>query len=244
MNMTSARPPQQDKQKEVAFFDGHAAADAYDVFTPESNMRLTDAFKRLSDLPAGSRVADLGCGSGVFTNLLHQARYNCIGLDLSTKLIGIARAKFPEVEFFEGDVEHLPFATKSLDGILLSGLVHHLPDPSRCAAHQPRAADLTIVGGAGHVGVPFVLTFAAKGFQVNVNDINPDTLATLKAGRLPFIGYGAEPLLTKALAEKRLIFTSNPSDISPNAPVIVMIGNRWMSFSTQCAASSRSASTG
>jgi ubiquinone/menaquinone biosynthesis C-methylase UbiE len=134
MSMTSARPPQQDKQKEVAFFDGHAAADAYDVFTPESNTRLIDAFKRLSGLPAGSRVADLGCGSGVFTNLLHQAGYNCIGLDLSPKLIGIARAKFPEVEFLEGDVEHLPFATESLDGILLSGLVHHLPDPSRCAA--------------------------------------------------------------------------------------------------------------
>jgi UDP-N-acetyl-D-mannosaminuronic acid dehydrogenase len=99
-----------------------------------------------------------------------------------------------------------------------------LRSPALRAADQTRAADLTIVGGAGHVGVPLVLSFAAKGFQVNVNDINPDTLATLKAGRLPFIEYGAEPLLTKALAEKRLIFTSKPSDISPNAPVIVTIG--------------------
>jgi len=30
----------QDKQKEISFFDGHAAADSYDVFTPESNLRL------------------------------------------------------------------------------------------------------------------------------------------------------------------------------------------------------------
>ena len=28
----------------------------------------------------------------------------------------------------------LPFATASFDGILLSGIVHHLPDPKRCAA--------------------------------------------------------------------------------------------------------------
>jgi len=126
--------PAQDKHKEIAFFDGHAATDAYDVFTPATNARLIDAFRRLSGLAPGARVADLGCGSGVFTNLLQQAGYRSTGLDLSPKLIGIARAKFPAVEFQEGDVEHLPFASASLDGVLLSGIVHHLPDCSRCAA--------------------------------------------------------------------------------------------------------------
>ena len=134
MIAASAREMQQDKQKEIAFFDGHAAADAYDVFTPDSNARLIDAFRRLSGLPAGARVADLGCGSGVFTQLLQRAGYDCVGLDLSPKLIAIARTKFPQIEFLEGDVERLPFPTGSLDGVLLSGLVHHLPDPSRCAA--------------------------------------------------------------------------------------------------------------
>ena len=98
-----------------------------------------------------------------------------------------------------------------------------LRSPSRAAA-AAQTADLTVVGGAGHVGVPLVLSFAAKGFTVNVNDINEDTLATLKAGRLPFIEYGAEGLLTKALAEKRLVFTSKPSEISTKGPVIVAIG--------------------
>ena len=60
--------------------------------------------------------------------------YNCVGLDLSPKLIGIGRRKYPDIEFVEGDVEHLPFPAASLDGVLLSGIVHHLPDPSRCAA--------------------------------------------------------------------------------------------------------------
>ncbi len=80
------------------------------------------------------------------------------------------------------------------------------------------------MGGAGHVGVPLVLSFAAKGFTVNVNDINTATLDTLKAGRLPFIEYGAEALLTKALADKHLVFTSKPSEISTTGPVIVTIG--------------------
>jgi ubiquinone/menaquinone biosynthesis C-methylase UbiE len=124
----------QDKQSEIAFFDGHAAADAYDVFTPATNERLIDAFVALSRLPAGARVVDLGCGSGVFTDALQRRGYGCSGVDLSPKLIEIARAKFRDVEFVEGDVERLPFADGSFDGVLLSGLVHHLPDPSRCAA--------------------------------------------------------------------------------------------------------------
>ena len=130
MTMSSA----QDKQKEIAFFDGHAAADAYDVFTPATNGRLIDAFVALSGLPPGSRVVDLGCGSGVFTDVLQRRGYRCCGVDLSPKLIELARDKFRDIEFVEGDVERLPFADASFDGVLLSGLVHHLPDPSRCAA--------------------------------------------------------------------------------------------------------------
>ena len=44
--------------------------------------------------------------------------------------------------------------------------------PARTAAASAQTADLTVVGGAGHVGIPLVLSFAAKGLTVNVNDIN------------------------------------------------------------------------
>jgi UDP-N-acetyl-D-mannosaminuronic acid dehydrogenase len=95
-------------------------------------------------------------------------------------------------------------------------------------SHQATAAaptaDLTVVGGAGHVGIPLVLSFAAKGLTINVNDINEESLAILKTGRLPFIEHGAEDLLAKALRDKRLVFTSKPSEISPKGPVIITIG--------------------
>lgn len=85
-------------------------------------------------------------------------------------------------------------------------------------------ADLTVVGGAGHVGIPLVLAFAKTGLKVNINDLNQNTLDTLKAGRLPFIEHGAAELLIQALAGERLVFTNSPSQISTRGPVIVTIG--------------------
>ena len=85
-------------------------------------------------------------------------------------------------------------------------------------------ADLTVVGGGGHVGIPLVLAFAEAGMTVNVNDLNEAVLALLRSGKLPFIEHGAAPLLSKALANNRLIFTSSPSAISRRGPVIVTIG--------------------
>ena len=91
-------------------------------------------------------------------------------------------------------------------------------------ASDARTADVTVIGGAGHVGIPLVLSFAAKGLRVNVNDMNLGNLAELEAGHLPFIEYGAGDLLTAALRDERLTFTSKPSQISQTGPVIVTIG--------------------
>ncbi len=124
---------EQDKQTEIAFFDSHAAADDYDVFAPEASSRIVDEFVRLSALPPYARVVDLGCGSGTFTQLLRRAGYESVGLDISGKLLEVGRRKYPEIEFLQGDIERLPFSDGSFDGVLLSGVVHHFPDPSRCA---------------------------------------------------------------------------------------------------------------
>ncbi len=84
--------------------------------------------------------------------------------------------------------------------------------------------DVTVVGGAGHVGIPLVLALAEAGLRVNVNDLNRTSLETLRAGRLPFIEHGAHAVLRKALLDQRLIFTDSPDRISAGVPVIITIG--------------------
>jgi UDP-N-acetyl-D-mannosaminuronic acid dehydrogenase len=92
------------------------------------------------------------------------------------------------------------------------------------AATTIENADVTVVGGAGHVGIPLVLALAEAGLRVNVNDLNNATLDTLKSGKLPFIEHGAESVLAKALAGQRLVFTDASDLISTGGPVIVTIG--------------------
>ena len=83
--------------------------------------------------------------------------------------------------------------------------------PAAARVVTAQTADLTVVGGAGHVGIPLVLSFAAKGMTVNVNDINEQTLATLKSGRVPFIENGAQPLLHQG-ARRQAIVLHQPAE--------------------------------
>ena len=83
---------------------------------------------------------------------------------------------------------------------------------------------MTVVGGAGHVGVPLVLALAEAGLRVNVNDLNRESLEALQAGRLPFIEHGAENVLSQALINRRLVFTHSSERTSSDGPVIITIG--------------------
>ncbi len=84
--------------------------------------------------------------------------------------------------------------------------------------------DLCVVGGAGHVGLPLAIVFANKGHRVLIYDINQKALETIRQGRLPFMELGGEPLLKKALKNKRLVLSSNPLDLKKIPRIIITIG--------------------
>jgi UDP-N-acetyl-D-mannosaminuronic acid dehydrogenase len=91
------------------------------------------------------------------------------------------------------------------------------------AAHYDDV-DLTVVGGAGHVGIPLVLCFADSGLRVLINDLNEAALRSLREGVLPFIEHDAQPVLDRVLKNSALRYSTRPSDIGRNGPVIVTIG--------------------
>ena len=84
-----------------------------------------------------------------------------------------------------------------------------------------RDYDICIIGGAGHVGLPLALVLARAGQRVLVHDLNQAAVDTIKSGTMPFIEYGAEPLLEAALRDGGLAFSSEASDIARAGTVIV-----------------------
>ena len=64
------------------------------------------------------------------------------------------------------------------------------------SANQFRA-DICVVGGAGHVGLPLSIVFAAKNQRVLIYDLNQKSMDVIRSGRMPFMEHGAEPLLKR-----------------------------------------------
>jgi UDP-N-acetyl-D-mannosaminuronic acid dehydrogenase len=83
--------------------------------------------------------------------------------------------------------------------------------------------DVCVVGGCGHVGLPLALTFANRGLAVSIHDINEEAVATVRAGRMPFLEDGAEPVLRRVIGQT-LEVANDPSLVSRSRVVIVVVG--------------------
>ena len=89
---------------------------------------------------------------------------------------------------------------------------------------RQRHYDICIIGGAGHVGLPLALVFARAGKRVLIFDLNRAAMDTILSGTMPFIEYGAEPLLAAALKDGTLACSAAVEDISRASTVIVAVG--------------------
>jgi UDP-N-acetyl-D-mannosaminuronic acid dehydrogenase len=84
--------------------------------------------------------------------------------------------------------------------------------------------DLCVVGGAGHIGLPFALVFSEIGLNVAIYDISQSALDTIGKGIVPFMEVGAEPLLKKALTSRKLVLSNNPEIVSQSKNIVITIG--------------------
>jgi 2-polyprenyl-3-methyl-5-hydroxy-6-metoxy-1,4-benzoquinol methylase len=76
----------------------------------------------------GNKVLDVGCGSGVITDLLASMGADALGIDANPQAIAYAQATFtrPTLHFRQGLVEDLPDAPESFDGIYCLEVLEHL----------------------------------------------------------------------------------------------------------------------
>ncbi|WP_406113521.1 class I SAM-dependent methyltransferase [Kitasatospora purpeofusca] len=88
---------------------------------------LLGVLAELVTTAGGGRVADLGCGPGRITGHLAGLGLDVCGLDLSPRMVELARAAHPAIPFTVGSLLDLPYGEGELAGIVAWYSIIHTP---------------------------------------------------------------------------------------------------------------------
>ncbi|MFI9063741.1 class I SAM-dependent methyltransferase [Streptomyces sp. NPDC053429] len=92
------------------------------------------------------RTADVGCGPGHLTAMLHDLGLDAFGLDLSPGMVGHARRTHRQLWFGEARMEALPLGDRALGGVLAHYSTIHTP-PAQLPALLAEQARVLAPGG-------------------------------------------------------------------------------------------------
>lgn len=113
----------------AAYYDAHA--DEYDRhYDAPSYHRENNHVRRLARIPNRGHMLDIGCGTGLALDLFSPDEYT--GIDLSERMIEVARAKYPAHTFLTGNIEVMDPAPHAFDSIVaLFGTWSYMLNPQR-----------------------------------------------------------------------------------------------------------------
>ncbi len=103
--------------------------------------------------PHGSRILDLGCGSGALGALLkQQGAREVVGIELDEEAAGRARQRLDEVIVTDLDrLDALPFSPATFDVAICADVLEHLADPWHTLA---MVANVLVPGGLLVASIP------------------------------------------------------------------------------------------
>ncbi|KOX16112.1 methyltransferase [Nocardiopsis sp. NRRL B-16309] len=100
----------------------------YDEAFPHKDVQVKSTLGLIDRLPAGARVLDVGCGTGLPTaRRLTDAGLSVTGVDISPVMLDIARRNVPEAAFLHRDIVDLDPAEGTYDAVVAYFALLHLP---------------------------------------------------------------------------------------------------------------------
>jgi ubiquinone/menaquinone biosynthesis C-methylase UbiE len=80
----------------------------------------------LNDLPRGSRILDVGCGTAHLTHWIKEKGFDVCGIEPSTEMFNYARQNFPEIEIKQAISSNIPYKDGSFDLIVAFEVLRYL----------------------------------------------------------------------------------------------------------------------
>jgi SAM-dependent methyltransferase len=119
--------------------EGHdALATSYQDFFASITALATEPLLDAVRAGPGIRFLDVAAGPGGLAAAAATRGALTVGVDLSPRMVELARRLYPKAEFYESDVEHLPFADRAFDAIVCGFGLGHFPRPEIALAECVR----------------------------------------------------------------------------------------------------------
>jgi SAM-dependent methyltransferase len=169
-----------------AWLAGRDAVETWGWGSPAGKRRANKRAARIIEgagLHSGLRALELGCGTGMFTQIFAATGAEIIANDISPDLLAIARKENPQVTFILGRFEELDERTK-YDAIIGSSVLHHLD----VEAALLKCTRLLKPGGALAFAEPNMLNpqiAAERNLRSLFPYISPDETAFVRFGLAP-----------------------------------------------------------
>jgi ubiquinone/menaquinone biosynthesis C-methylase UbiE len=131
----------------------------------------------LLELPKGSRILDVGCGTGEQLMRYSRLGLDCAGVEPAPKMRSLAQRLNPGMPIVDSSVTKIPFPDRSFDFVMAIEVLRYLDTTDVNQAYQEL---LRVLRPGGTMFITMVNRYAFDGFYVF------DRVRKLVAGRLPF----------------------------------------------------------
>jgi SAM-dependent methyltransferase len=116
---------------------GGRPRDWAELAEPSNQPLFAEVLRRLAVGP-GTRLLDVGCGSGFAARMAARLGAIVTGLDITPELLAIAHERVPEGDFHQGDMDALPFADESFDAVVAFNAFPFAADPGQAVREAGR----------------------------------------------------------------------------------------------------------
>ncbi len=154
---------------------------------------LDEIIHELNCLPELGELVELGCGTGIFTEMIVLKTKSMFATDLSDSLLAVARTRIgdhPKVTIQKENCMATSFPSESLDSVFMANLIHVVESPSallqECYRILRKSGILVIVTFTDHgmkfwekikMGLRFIKSWGKP--PAHTHSFSPEDLASM-----------------------------------------------------------------